>query len=74
MREPDEAAMHSRKPKTEQWNACSRDENLFKRPLSRAEAIAEITYLTSAADNLLRHTVYVGLREDKPDDQVQRER
>ena len=38
MREPDEAAMHSRKPKTEQWNACSRDENLFKRPLSRAEA------------------------------------
>jgi hypothetical protein len=26
------------------------------------------------ADNLLRHTVYVGLREDKPTDQVRRER
>ena len=39
--------MHSRNPKTERWNACSRNENLFKRPPSRAEAIAEITYLTS---------------------------
>ena len=27
--------------------------------------VAEITYLTWTADNLLRHTVYVGLREDK---------
>ena len=27
--------------------------------------VAEITYLTSTADGLLRHTVYVGLREDK---------
>ena len=26
---------------------------------------AEITYLTWTADGLLRHTVYVGLREDK---------
>jgi hypothetical protein len=26
--------------------------------------VAEITYLTWTADNLLRHTVYVGLRED----------
>jgi len=25
------------------------------------------------ADNLLRHTVYVGLREDKPPDEVRRE-
>jgi bifunctional non-homologous end joining protein LigD len=32
--------------------------------------VAEITYLTWTADNLLRHTVYVGLREDKPADQV----
>jgi ATP-dependent DNA ligase len=31
-------------------------------------------YLTWTADNLLRHTVYVGLREDKPADQVRRER
>ena len=36
--------------------------------------VAEITYLTWTADNLLRHTVYVGLREDKPADQARRER
>jgi ATP-dependent DNA ligase len=36
--------------------------------------VAEITYLTWTADNLLRHTVYVGPREDKPADQVRRER
>jgi DNA ligase D-like protein (predicted ligase) len=35
--------------------------------------VAEITYLTWTADNLLRHTVYVGLREDKPAQQVRRE-
>ena len=34
--------------------------------------VAEITYLTWTADGLLRHTVYVGLREDKPADQVRR--
>jgi ATP-dependent DNA ligase len=34
--------------------------------------VAEITYVTWAADNLLRQTVYVGLREDKPAEQVQR--
>jgi ATP-dependent DNA ligase len=33
----------------------------------------EITYLTWTADNLLRQTVYVGLREDKPTYQVRRE-
>jgi ATP dependent DNA ligase C terminal region len=36
--------------------------------------VAEITYLTWTADNLLRHTVYVGLREDEPAEQVRRER
>jgi hypothetical protein len=36
--------------------------------------VAEITYLTWTGDNLLRHTVYVGLREDKPADQVRQER
>jgi DNA ligase D-like protein (predicted ligase) len=36
--------------------------------------VAEITYLTWTADNLLRHTVYVGVREDKPANQVGRER
>jgi ATP-dependent DNA ligase len=35
--------------------------------------VAEITYLTWTADGLLRHTVYVGLREDKPAYQVRRE-
>jgi DNA ligase D-like protein (predicted ligase) len=35
--------------------------------------VVEITYLTWTADNLLRHTVYVGLREDKPADQVRLE-
>jgi DNA ligase D-like protein (predicted ligase) len=35
--------------------------------------VAEITYLTWTADNLLRHTVYVGLREDKPAAEVRRE-
>jgi DNA ligase D-like protein (predicted ligase) len=36
--------------------------------------VAEITYLTWTADGLLRHTVYVGLREDKPATEVRRER
>jgi DNA ligase D-like protein (predicted ligase) len=35
--------------------------------------VAEITYLTWTADGLLRHTVYVGLREDKLARQVRRE-
>jgi ATP-dependent DNA ligase len=35
--------------------------------------VAEITYLTWTADNLLRHTVYVGLPEDKPATEVRRE-
>jgi ATP-dependent DNA ligase len=28
--------------------------------------VCEITFLTWTADSLLRHTVYAGLREDKP--------
>jgi bifunctional non-homologous end joining protein LigD len=35
--------------------------------------VAEITYLTWTADALLRHTVFIGLREDKPAEQVRRE-
>jgi ATP-dependent DNA ligase len=35
--------------------------------------VAEITYLTWTADGLLRHTVFVGLREDKPAEEVRRE-
>ncbi len=37
------------------------------------QLVAEITYLAWTADNLLRHTVYVGLREDKPAMDVRRE-
>jgi hypothetical protein len=32
----------------------------------RPELVAEITYLSWPDDGLLRHTVFVGLREDKP--------
>jgi DNA ligase D-like protein (predicted ligase) len=35
--------------------------------------VAEITYLTWTADGLLRHTVYVGLRENKPAADIRRE-
>ena len=37
------------------------------------QLVAEITYLTWTADGLLRHTVSVGLRSDKPATQVRRE-
>jgi DNA ligase D-like protein (predicted ligase) len=37
------------------------------------QLVAEITYLTWTADGLLRHTVYLGLRSDKPATQVRRE-
>jgi hypothetical protein len=37
------------------------------------QLVAEITYLTWTADNLLRHTAYVGLRKDKPAEEVRRE-
>jgi ATP-dependent DNA ligase len=37
------------------------------------QLVAEITYLTWTADGLLRHTVYVGLREDKPAADIRRE-
>jgi DNA ligase D-like protein (predicted ligase) len=35
--------------------------------------VAEVTYLTWTDDALLRHTVFVGLREDKPAKDVRRE-
>ena len=37
------------------------------------QLVAEITYLTWTEDGLLRHTVYVGLRSDKPAQEVRRE-
>ena len=40
----------------------------------RPVLVAEITYLTWADDGLLRHTVFVGLRDDKPPREVRRER
>jgi bifunctional non-homologous end joining protein LigD len=38
------------------------------------ELVAEITYMTWADEGLLRHAVFVGLREDKPAREVRRER
>ena len=37
------------------------------------QLVAEITYLTWTGDALLRQTVYVGLRSDKPAAQVRKE-
>src|SRR5271169_3274204 len=37
------------------------------------QLVAEITYLTWTADGLLRHTVYLGLRFDKPATEVRQE-
>jgi DNA ligase D-like protein (predicted ligase) len=55
-------------------------DNRFGRPLElarvhwiRPELVAEITYLSWPDDGLLRHTVFVGLREDKPPREVRRE-
>ncbi len=48
--------------------------SLSKAHWLRPELVAEITYLTWAEDGLLRHTVFVGLREDKPAREVRRER
>ena len=55
-------------------------DNRFGRPLKlarvhwlRPELVAEITYLSWPDDGLLRHTVFVGLREDKPAREVRRE-
>ena len=55
-------------------------DNRFGRPLElakvhwlRPELVAEITYLSWPDDGLLRHTVFVGLREDKPAGEVRRE-
>jgi bifunctional non-homologous end joining protein LigD len=39
----------------------------------RPEVVAEITYLGWTDEPLLRHTVFVGLREDKPAREVRRE-
>jgi bifunctional non-homologous end joining protein LigD len=39
----------------------------------KPKLVAKIIHLTWTADNLLRHTMYVGLREDKPAGEVRRE-
>jgi bifunctional non-homologous end joining protein LigD len=46
---------------------------LFRVHWLEPKLVTEITYLTWTDDNLLRHTVYVGLREDKPAGDVRRE-
>jgi DNA ligase D-like protein (predicted ligase) len=40
---------------------------------ARPELVAEITYMSWADDGLLRHTVFLGPREDKPAREVRRE-
>ena len=40
---------------------------------TKPELVAEITYLSWTDDALLRHTVFVGLREDKKTREVRRE-
>jgi DNA ligase D-like protein (predicted ligase) len=56
-------------------------DNRFGRPLElarahwvRPELVAEITYLSWPEEGLLRHTVFIGLREDKPASEVRREK
>jgi bifunctional non-homologous end joining protein LigD len=39
----------------------------------RPKLVAEVTYLTWTSVNLLRHTVFIGLREDKPAKEVRKE-
>jgi bifunctional non-homologous end joining protein LigD len=39
----------------------------------KPELVAEITNLSWSDDGLLRHTVFLGLREDKPAREVRRE-
>jgi bifunctional non-homologous end joining protein LigD len=46
---------------------------LFQVHWVRPELVAEITYLGWIDEPLLRHTVFVGLREDKPAREVRRE-
>ena len=46
---------------------------LFRVHWVEPKLVAEITYLTWTADGLLRHTVYVGLREEKHAVDVRRE-
>jgi ATP-dependent DNA ligase len=41
---------------------------------AKPEMVVEITYLTWTEDGLLRHTVYQGVREDKPAREVVRHR
>ena len=40
----------------------------------RPELVAEITYLGWTDEPLLRHTVFLGLRDDKPAREVRRKR
>ena len=54
-------------------NGFGRSLALAKIHWIRPELVAEITYLSWPDDGLLRHTVFVGLREDKPAGEVRRE-
>lgn len=39
----------------------------------KPQLVVQITYLTWTDDDLLRHTVFLGLREDKPAKEVRRD-
>ena len=58
-----------------QFVVLCRQFNLFTRTIVAIDGskFKAVTFLTWTADNLLRQTVYVGLREDKPAEQVRRE-
>jgi ATP-dependent DNA ligase len=65
---------------TSPLSAPPRRETRFGSPLVlsrvhwvKPQLVAEITYLTWTEEGLLRQTVYVGLRSDKPAAEVRRE-
>jgi bifunctional non-homologous end joining protein LigD len=57
-------------PRAQRASAPARS---FPRARVEPKLVAEITHLTWTADGFLRHTIYVGLREDKLATNVRRE-
>ena len=57
-----EMPLHVRPPKGARFGSLVPPRVHWVRP----EMVAEVTYLTWTDDNLLRHVVFDGVREDKP--------